>query len=157
MSITPYCIKINLIYELNILQDSSFSVRVSLSSWREITREKRLLFLLWTWCHPVFTLSEMLFTLCCHCGSHGAIFNPSSPVIGPDGCKAALLQNMSRAGEEEVGVESGKGQRPKTSPCTSSPSHTLWHPSHAAGTLKQVVKPPPTKRANLLWNVFVYF
>lgn len=36
-------------------------------------------------------------------------------------------------------------------------SHTLWHPSHAAGTLKQVVKPPPTERANLLWNAFVYF
>lgn len=89
--------------------------------------------------------------------SHGAIFNPSSPVICPDGCKAALLQNMSRAGEEEVGVESGKGQRPKTSSSTSSCSHMLWHRSHAAGTLKQVVKPPPTKRTNLFWNVFVYF
>lgn len=51
----------------------------------------------------------------------------------------------------------GKGQRPKTSPCTSSCSHTLWHRSHAAWTLKQVVKPPPTERANLLWNVFFYF
>lgn len=44
----------------------------------------------------------------CRCGSGGAIFSPSSPVISPDGCKAALLQNMSRAGEEEVGVDSGK-------------------------------------------------
>lgn len=56
----------------------------------------------------------------CHHGSRGAIFNPSLPVIGPDGCKAALLQNMSRAGEEEVGVESGKGQRRKILPYTSS-------------------------------------
>lgn len=38
-----------------------------------------------------------------------------------------------------------KGQRPKTLPCTSSRSHTLWHPGRAAGTLKQVVKPPPSK------------
>lgn len=60
--------------------------------------------------------------LCCHCVSHGAIFNPSLPVIGPDGCKAALLQNMSRAGEEEVGVESGKGQRPKNA------LHVLFSP-----------------------------
>lgn len=55
-------------------------------------------------------LSEMLSTvaLSCRSASRGAIFNPSSPLIGPDGCKAALLPNMSRAGEEEVGVESGK-------------------------------------------------
>ncbi|KAK5862739.1 hypothetical protein PBY51_018107 [Eleginops maclovinus] len=44
----------------------------------------------------------------CRPGSGCAIFNPSSPLIRHDGCKAALLQNMSRAGEEEVGVESGK-------------------------------------------------
>lgn len=44
----------------------------------------------------------------CHCGSRGATFSQSSPVIGRDGCKAALLQNMSGAGEKEVGVESGK-------------------------------------------------
>ncbi len=156
-----YCIKINLIYELNILRDSSFSSCVSIlcssTGRRGIAREKVLLFPLWTQCHPVF--SEMLLTVAlgCRCGSGCAIFSPSSPVIGPDGCKAALLQNMSRAGEEEVGVESGKGQRPKTSPSTSSRCHTLWHPRHAAGTFKPVVKPPPTKRANLLWNVFVYF
>lgn len=103
--------------------------------------------------------SKMLSTiaLSCHCRSQGAIFSPSCPVMSPDGCRAALLQNMSRAGEEEVGVESGKGQRPKSSPHVSSCSHTLWHPSHAAGALKQVVKPPPTKRSNLFWNVFVYF
>ncbi|KAI9520831.1 Ubiquitin carboxyl-terminal hydrolase 45 [Dissostichus eleginoides] len=56
-------------------------------------------------------LLEMLSTTTavgCRPGSSGAIFNPSSLVIGHDGCKAALLQNMSRAGEEEVGVESGK-------------------------------------------------
>lgn len=102
------------------------------------------------WCHHVFTLSEMLCTIalcCCHCVSHGAIFSPSLPVIDPDGCKAALLLNMSRAGEEEVGVESGKGQRPKKSPYTSSCPHMLWHSSHAAWTLEQVVKPPPFKKS----------
>ena len=88
-----------------------------------------------------FTQSETLSTVAlgCHCRSQGAIFSPSRPVIGRDGCIAALLQNMSRAGEGEVGVESRKGQRPRPSPYMSSCSHTLWHPSHAAGALKQVV------------------
>lgn len=119
-------------------------------------------FLLWSWCHACFLSS--LWARCfrqslpgCHCRSRGAIFGPSSPVIGHDGCKTVLLRNMSRAGEGEVGVESRKGQRPKASPRASSCSRTLWHPSHAAGTLKQVVKPPPTERANLYWNGFIYF
>lgn len=77
------------------------------------------------------------------------------PVIHPDRCKAALLGNMSRAGEEEVGVEAGKGQQPKMSPCVASRYHTLWHPSHFAGTLKQVVMPPPTKEQ--ISSEIVYF
>lgn len=44
----------------------------------------------------------------CLRSSLGVTLSPSSPVIDPDGCKAALLQNMSRAGEKEVGVDSGK-------------------------------------------------
>lgn len=56
----------------------------------------------------------------CHCASRRAASRPSWPVPGRDGCKAALLRNMSRAGEEEVGVESRKGQRRKASPRVSS-------------------------------------
>lgn len=126
---------------------------------REIMREKVLLFWLQSWCHPVFTLSEMLSSIALGClsVSRGAIFSTSSPVIHPDGCKAALLQNMSRAGEEEVGVESGKGQRPKTSPRSSFCSHMLWHPSQAAWNIKTGCQAATNKRANLFWNVFVYF
>lgn len=79
-------------------------------SWAA-AREKVLLFLLLdSDVIPFFTPSETLSTIAlgCRWGSRGAIFNPSSTVIGPDVCKAALLQNMSRAGEEEVGVDSGK-------------------------------------------------
>lgn len=130
MSITPYCIKINLIYELNILQDSCFfsaSLVRPHQQKRDHKREGFCCFCLGLNVIPFFTLSEMLSTIAlgCRCGSSSATLSPSSPVIGPDGCKAALLQNMSRAGEEEVGVESGKGQRPKPSPYTSSLSHTL--------------------------------
>lgn len=73
------------------------------------------------------TLSEMSLTtsLCCHTVSHGATLDPSQPVIGPDRCKGPLLQNMSQTGEEEVGVESGKGQRRETSRHMSFCSHTL--------------------------------
>lgn len=40
MSITTYCIKINLIYQLNILQDSSFSFCVSLSCATALAEER---------------------------------------------------------------------------------------------------------------------
>lgn len=167
MSITTYCIKskINLIYEVNIVQNSSLSLCFSpfcstaLVKDGEITREVVLLSWLQSWCHPASTLSEMLSSIAlgCRCVSRGAIFSPSSPVIRPDGCKAALLQNMSRAGEEEVGVESGKGQRPKTSPRFSSCSHMLWHPSGAVWNIKTGCQAATNERANLFWNVFVYF
>lgn len=161
MSITTYCKKnkSNLWTEYSKRLIFLFACQPLLCNNRETTREKVLFFLLWTWCHPVFTLKRDVV----HRRSRLSLWIPwchIQPIFAsdqPDGCKAALLQNMSRAGEEEVGVEAGKGQRPKTSPYTSSRSRTLWHPNHAAGTLKQVVKPPPTKRANLLWNVFVYF
>lgn len=71
-------------------------------------------------------------------------------MIGPDGCKAALLQNMSRAGEEEVGVETGKkGNVQKHCLARHLVSTGCDIPVMPPGTLKQVVKPPPTKRANL--------
>lgn len=84
-------------------------------------------------------LSEALcgVALGCLSGSRGATLGPSSPVISPDGCKAALLQNMSRGWWRGGGCgNGGKGQRPKTLSHTSSRFHGLWHPAHAAWNIK---------------------
>lgn len=48
--------------------------------------------------------------------------------------------------QEKGNVKKKKKQKNKT-PCTSSCPHTLWHPSHAAPTLTQVVKTLPTKKS----------
>lgn len=67
--------------------------------------------------------------------------------------KAALLQNMSRAGERGGGCGfSEKGNVQKHRP--PRPSRCLTAPTHA--TLKQVVRLPPTERANLLKCVCLF-
>lgn len=108
MSITTYCMKINNLWIEYSTRLVFFYMLAALGQQQE---RRFCCFCFWdSDVIPFFTPSETLSTIAlgCRWGSRGAIFNPSSPVIGPDGCKAALLQNMSRAGEEEVGVDSGK-------------------------------------------------
>lgn len=147
MSITTYCIKINLIYELDILmflsvlrRGDGFAVSVldlmsfSCYSKRDVVHHHRCGLSPWIQrCHiqPILAGDRAWRVQSSTASEHVASWWRGG------GCGIRKKGNVQK-------------HRP---PRPVVPTRCdIW-----GATFKQVVKPPPTKRANLFWNAFVYF
>lgn len=170
MSIATYCIKnkSNLWTECSprlIFLFSSSPLLCNISTSRR-GRKKILLFLHQTRCHPVFFFVCFFYSerdVVHHCSGLSPcipqchiqpIFTGDWPWRVQSSTASEHVASWWRGGGCGIG-EKGNVQKHRLArllvpTCCDIPVMLLE-------TLKQVVKPPPTKRANLLWNVFVYF